>query len=156
MCENIGSGQVENFSRNRAGFPKVSRNPRKSTFPRLSGFLRILKLYRLEYTEETITKYVVDIMFYYKIYFIISNFIILGNPGNLELQDTSRSRPEYRVFDIFRFSRASGENNIQCRISVIMWCGIHNHQMIGPLTFLIVQLVETFIYNFKKHACPLF
>lgn len=94
MCENIGSGQVENFSRNRAAFPKVSRNPRKSTFPRLSGFLRILKLYRLEYTEETITKYVMDIMLYYKIYFIISNFIILGNPGNLELQDTFRSRSD--------------------------------------------------------------
>lgn len=93
MCENIGSGQVENFSRNRAEFPKVSRNPRKSTFSRLSGFLRILKLCRLEYTKETITKYVVDIMSYYKIYFIASNFIILGNPGNLELQDTSISRP---------------------------------------------------------------
>lgn len=85
MSENIGSGRVENFSRNRAGFPKASRNPRKSTFPRLSGFLRIPKLYRLEYTEEIVTKYVVDIMFSYKIYFIISNFIILGNPANLEL-----------------------------------------------------------------------
>lgn len=93
MCENIGSSQVENFSRNRAEFPKVSRNPRKSTFPSLSGFLRILKLCRLEYTKETITKYVVDIMSYYKIYFIASNFIILRNPGNLELQDTSRSWP---------------------------------------------------------------